>query len=169
MASGEFADLQTGEQRALERRQVVQHSLRRRLLYLRVVDQGTKGLLLQGTEEHIQLITAEGVRVRGATDWSGPGPLKATFFYRRNAAPDIDRGLGRGEIGGGINEADIWWLGRRRCERDRCCRRLLKSLCLVTVDPEVVCVDRPKQWIVGIPIEEAQQLQHAVAILHVSR
>ena len=146
-----------GEQHALERRQIVEQPLRRRLKDLRVIGQRRQRLLLERRESCVQLIATGVVRSARPQD-AVVRAGERDIVHGGNASPHVDFRLRRRQIGRRIDEPDV---GRQR-ERDpdeAVLAKIAEIAGALAVGPEVIRVDRPEQRIVGIGIPPAPPLQ----------
>ena len=145
------------KQHPLKRGQIVEQPLRRRVLNLSVIGERTERLLLERRDTAVELISTEDVRAawpRIDTVRSGEGDV----VHRRHAPPHIYERLGRRGVGRRIDEPDV-----RRQRKGDPDQPVLAEIAeiggVVAVGPEVVCVDRPKQRVVGIRVALAPDLQ----------
>lgn len=144
---GHGANTMVREQHPLKRRQIVEQLLRGRVLNPRVIGERTERLLLERREPAVQLISTELVRAA----WPRIDIVRSReghVVHRRHAPPHVHERLGRRRVGQGIDEPDI----RRQREGDPD-ETVLAEIAEITgalaIGPEVVCVERPKQRVVG--------------------
>jgi hypothetical protein len=163
----ERAHAAVGEQHPLERRDVVEEPLRRRVLDLGMIRQRAQRLVLKRRHAGIELESAEGVRqARPRVGIAGPG--QRDVVDTGYAAPDVHERLARREVGRGVDEPDV----RRQREGDpdeTVLAQIAEVVRLVAVGPEIVGVDRPEQRIVRVRIEYPHQLQESKSRFDVGR
>jgi hypothetical protein len=164
---GQRAHALVREQHALERVQVVQELLGRRVRHLRVVEERAQALLLQRRHARVQLVSTGPVGVaRPRVLAVGAGQLDVVD--RRHRAPDVCERLRGGRVRDRIHELHV----RRQREGDAH-EAVLAQVApvgrILAVRPEIVRVDRPEERIVRVRMEPAQPLEELEAPLDVHR